>query len=705
MNLQQHRMFTAIDQAWDSGFTQTTATMARMVKDLSEIGDDTQAIEVARKWGMTHLIAPEKDPKSGKPTGKEILNIPTFFGITLSLARSTLLMRISKIVNERLGVPFMKFDPAWTTDDRLLFSEIITQRIETGNREFGYSQVFGDGVQMAAKYGQQLQLIVEEWFSEMDELDDGPRVGKEGLRYQLPHPSRSYWDLDWPTWTFNTNSGTRFVGFWQITTVGSIRAKDFWNKERITRAEMFGDPKWQAFFQTTGSCRMTAGSNTNWFSRLDRERVIDSGTSWFASAADDQPVWITNHFEKFNPRVEFGDDKMPDTDIWFRIVLASDDTPIYVTALVDRPGIMWLYEPIGTHSFQQGLMLELLPFQDHASNLLAQGILSAKQNLANITLFDKDAIDPAHVRRDLENPGERLFRKLNFWEFSGKKLLRQQTSVDALFKSYRFPQLDVATHLRLLSELVGLMRNVVGMSDQEVGSAASHEQSAEEIRAIHTATSHRFEYVASWFDFVFECWKRQLYTYYTQYSTAPAYAYLSAENFERVRAAGFEMLPDRKGNIMVKAPMSALRVEHFVAQRDGPNRIPWTTIGGQMLTFLQGFMASPLAQTMPPESTIKMVNQALEALQFPKSFRIPPIPTAAGQIPAVMQQWVAAQLEGLANQVKVFVSQQVQQQGEKDASDLSKGLEKLRAYVDGRLETPAAVTIHQNQAPGSSSAS
>jgi hypothetical protein len=61
------------------------------------------------------------------------------------------------------------------------------------------------------------------------------------------------------------------------------------------------------------------------------------------------------------------------------------------------------------------------------------------------------------------------------------------------------------------------MQRAVGMSEQEVGGTASHEQSAEEIRTIHTATGHRAEYVASWVDFSFEAWKRQLFTFYTQY--------------------------------------------------------------------------------------------------------------------------------------------------------------------------------------------
>jgi len=712
-NLGQYRLYGAIDRAWDTGYRQTTQTIIGLIRDLSELGSDDDALVAAEKWGMSHLIVAEKDPKTGKETGRRLLNLPVMYGVNLSLARSTLMMRISRILNERLSVPLMKFEPAFMSDENRLRTEISTQRIETANREFGYNQTFCEGVQGAAMYGQQLQLITEEWFHEMDLTDEGPRVGKEGLRYTLPHPSRSSWDLDWPAWTFNNDCGVRFVSYWRITTFGNVRAQSgWWNLNRIARSDRFVDPKWQAFFQTTGQCRMAASYANDWFSTLDREKRLDNGSAYYSASEDDQPIWITEHFEKFNPQKEFEDPKMPDADIWFRIVLASDDTPLYVTALVDRPGVMWLYEPIGNRAIQQGLMLELMPFQDHASNLLTQGILAAKQSFANVTMYDKDAIDPADVKRDLENPGERLYRKLNFWGFSGRKLLRQQTSVDSLFKSYRFPELNIGMHMQLLNQLVGLMNRVTGMSDQEMGSSASHEQSAEEIRAIHTATSHRFEYVAGWFDATFEAWKRQIYAYFSQYSSGEAYAFLSAENFDRVKAAGFTFEQDPQGGLHVKVPMTALRVEHFVAQRDGPNRIPWTTIGGQMLSFLQGFMASPVAGQLPPEDTIRLVNEALDALQFPKSFRIRLPGTAASQISPMTQAFVQTQIKGLADQVKQFVeqkateSEQAYAEASKKTLEIAKvAVEKLKQYVDQKTSEPGQVVIHHNAGLGSSSAS
>jgi hypothetical protein len=706
VNLASWKLYAAIDRAWDVGYRQATQTIVGLLMDLAEMNptDDKAVMNAAETWGMTHLIKDEIDPKTNRKTGGKLLNLPTMFGIQLALARSTLLMRISRILNERLSVPLMKFEPAFMSDSNRLRMEIVTQRIETGNREFGYAQTYCEAIQAAAMYGQQLMVVAEPWYVQNDYTEEGAKVGKEGVRYSNPHPSRSYYDISWPTWTFNQDCGVSYVGHWQVSTYGAVRNHpEWWNRDRVSRSDRFGDPKWQAYFQNSGQCRLSVGSNTDWFSKIDRERRLD--TPWFTAAEDDQPVWITHHFERFNPRVEFEDPAMPDCDVWFYVILASDDTPLYVTALCERPGIIWLYEPHGGRAIQQGLMLELMPFQDHASNILTAGILGLKQNSANITLYDKDVIQPETVRADLENPGEKFYRKLNYLPVSGRKLLRQQASMDGVFKSYRFPQVDIQEHLAVLGQLVSLMNRIVGMSEQEVGGTASHEQSAEEIRAIHSSTSHRFEYVAAWFDFTFEAWKRQLYTYFLNYSTVDAYAFLDAENATRVAASGFKVEVDpTTGGIMVTAPMDALRVEHVVAQRDGPNRIPWTTIGGQMLTFLQSFMNSPVAGLMPPEQTIKMVNDALEALQFPKSFRIPSA-GPEGQIPPAVQAWVQHQLEGLAQKVQELVASEGEQTKSEIEAVVKKSEANTKAYVDGKTENPGKVVIHQNSAPGTYSES
>ncbi len=684
-NLHHYKVFAALDHCWESGFRQTTQTMMGMLRDLTEAsGKDVDAVTVAENWGMTHLIQEVKDPKTDKLTRQ--LDFPVMQEVILGLPRAFTMMRVARIMTERLQVPLMKYEPAWTTKINQFRCEVGTQRVEQGNREFGYSATYCEATQAAARYGQQLMFVQEEWYTEndyvaMEDRNSGKLViqggvGKEGLRHVLPHPSRSCIDNDYPAYQINNDIGPRWANYWRTTKIGSAKKAGYWNADKISRSDRFGEPKWTAYFQVHGSCRMTTTFDNYRFSQNDRERTIDRGTTYYSASEDDQPVWETNHFEKFNPHEELegavlDDDgkpiALPDCDVWFRIVMSSDDTPIYVTALPYVPVVLWPWEPVGANNLQSSILLELMPYGDHGSNIMTQGLISLEQNNANINFYNKDVgLDAGMIETEVKNSRKQKFRKLLFFGYSGRSMLAMKTDIGSVFQSYRFPQLDVQYHLTMLAQLIQIMKQVAGMSDQETGGSASHEQSAEEIRTIHTATGHRAEYVAAWLDFAFEAWKRQLWTYYSTYGTLPAFASLGPEFAElvaKLEAEGHIKIvssADEKGRTIVSCEFSTMRVEQFVAQRDGPNRIPWVTIGGQMLNFLQMFIASPFSQSIPAPKVIELVNGALEALQFPRSFRIEMDPhEASGGVSPSTQQFVVEALGKLAEQIKPYVDQKV----------------------------------------------
>lgn len=661
-NLMHYKTYLAVDRAWDSDFYQSTQTLIGMLKDLVESKNEVQALQVVRTWNMTHLICSDADPKSGHPAGKPRLSLPALSSVILSIARSYTLMRISRIVNERVSIPLFKYEPAFSSDVNRIAGEVVTQLIDQIARNLGYTATLSQSVQGACKYGQQLQFIQEEWFALTDYVN-GPRVGKEGLRYTLPHPSRTYWDQNHPIWTLNYGTGCRYVGYWRVNTFGELRNNNqLWNRDRVRMSYRMQEAAWQIYFQTTGQCALShwpANPLGSYVSQLDREANLER--PYYTKAQDDQPVWVTEHFETFNPRWDLDDVTMPDTQLWLRVMLASDDTPLYVACLPDRPATAWLYEPDDSRAIQEGLMLQVLPFQDHASNLMSQGILTAKQNLANVTLWDGDLLDKGVVERDLENPNEVFFRKSNFWEFSGKKMRNAGRTVQDLFYSVPLQKQSLAEHLQVLNQLLAMLERVVGMSAQEVGSYASHEQTAEEQRMIHQATSQRYEYVAGWIDQAIEAWKSQIYHYTMAYGHADALAYLSPELVDTAKKAGFETFmegPDLKGGMLLKAPRDKFRCDNWVAQRDGPNRVPWATIGMQMLQVLPALFQSPVLANDPIQA-VKMLNMTFEAMGFPRGFRIIPPPEATPDIQTYVQQQIQANLAQFAEQVKGFVGEEV----------------------------------------------
>lgn len=649
-NLIHYKTYLAIDRALDSDFYQTTQTLIGLLKDLAGAKDQEAAMSVVNTWNMPHLLEDDLDAKTGQPTGKKRLSLPVLSQVVISLARAYTQNRVSRIVNERTSIPLFKYEPAYSTDQNKLYCEVITQAVDQISRNFGYAHILAQAVQGAVSYGQQFMFIAEEWCSKSG--------GREGLRYILPHPNRTYYDTSFPTATLNTETGVRYAGYWEVTTYGTMRLNaGYWNRDRIRQSYKTLDTSLSVYLQTTGACALAhwpSAAPGSFVSQLDRES--NNETNFLTAAQDDHPVFKSEHFELVNPRIDLDDATMPDEEFWFRVVLASDDTPLYVACLPGRPTTVVQYEPNDSRVIQSGLAIQVLPYQDHATNLITQGILSIKQNLANLNMVDTDVVDPDEFKKQVVNSNETLYRGLNFGYFSGREVAKRGTTPEKAIYSFRFTPLDPAGHLGMIQQLLSILERVTGISAQEVGSFASHEQSAEEIRAIHTSTSQRYEFVAANIDRAIESWKSQLYTYWTAFGKAENLAMISAELVDEAINSGFTI--DGKGakGALIRAPKDKVRVEAFLAQRDGPNRVSWSDIGGQMLQLLSVVSASPDIMASTGGQVINLLNMAFDALGMPRGFRLQAPPQATPDI----QTYITEQLKEFANQTKGFVREELQ---------------------------------------------
>lgn len=661
-NLRNYKLFLAIDRAWESGFSQATQSLIGMLRDMSDARHTEDALDAAKRWGMSHLIVDVTDPKTNKSV--KGLSIPAMYHITLSLARNATMQRSARLAADRLQVPTFKFEPAYQTMDNRLRAEVVTQRVGQMDREFGYAHHMVQGIQQSCMYGHAISFPVEEWYETKGYHNGQLVASKAGVRFVLPHPSRSYFDLDHPLSTLNTDTGCRYVGYWRVITFGSLRQQAYWNRERVKYSKRATDPEWALFFNTTGQCRMASQfQDGNWFSDNDREKLSDA--PYFTASDDDRPVFITEHFEKINLKSEL-DDRLPDIDVWFRIVLGSDDTPLYMAPLPTRMTSAFIYEPLDTRALMNGMMVEGLAFDHHATNIFSQSILTLRQNLANVTMFDEDVIDSAQVRKDIENPNESFFRKLNFWGFSGRKLSKQQANLDQAFRPYSFPKQSIMEHVLVLEKLLMLMERVLGISAQETGSYASHEQSAAEVRAIQVWSNQRITLQGFYVDCTCEAFKSSVYGALMAYGTSDNYAMIDASYTEEfLGKLGFTVVGQTgDGRVQISAPSDKLYVEHWAERRDGPNRIPWEQIGNQMTQMISSVLGNPnLASAVPPEQLIQLLNYALEAGGFPKDFRLDPKAGAAAlaQGEEELKKWVLEMLQHFSVQIKDYVARQMGQ--------------------------------------------
>ena len=669
-NFRNYKIFYAIDQAWDAPFKQVTPTL---VQALAADKFDEGVMHAAEEWGYTHLITEEKDEKTGKPTGKKKMSLPTFFKVIVPLVRAYVLIRAAKLTGDRNLVPFFKFDPTKNTAINRARCEIITDRIEAMSTQTGLRDIARQCILKMLMYSVQLQFIQEEWWKDEQEDDDGNLILiREGLRYHLPHPTRSFADNNHDLATFNSDIGCEFAGYWRVRRFRDVRQNaKLWNTDRIAFNAVDLRRDQAVFFNTVYSaCTLQFPQACSKWAELDRETNMSH--RFYTSDFDDSAVILTEYFERLIPSLEgIGDYDYP---VWFRFVTGGDGTILYAAPLPACPIVHWGYDPDGSRYLNASLALEVLPFQDQVSNLTTQALLSVRQNLANVTFVDSDMVQEDDLR-SIENRGEGMYRGLNFIRFSGRKFRQQQQDVRYAFGSVRFPQLDVPSILNAINAVLGILERVLVMSAQEIAGQATHEQSREEILNVQQSTSTRLNYTSMQVDRAIDGWKRQLYTYLMAFGADEVYGEISqdpAYTPEVLQALGFNIVhtsADPDHGHLVKGPKKQLQLEYFSATRDGNDRINNTTIAQAMIQILSGALANPmLAQAIGPQQAIQLMNQVLTEMGLPRDFKLRALPAQMPQ--EQQQQQVQQQLAQLSDQVKQFVQQGQQQVLQQVGSEL-----------------------------------
>jgi hypothetical protein len=719
-NFRTYKIFHAIDQAWDVPFKQVSPTL---MQSLAEHKFDESVLNAATEWGYTHLIQDDIDEKTGKPTGKKKFSVPTFFNVFIPLVRAYVLIRAAKLTGDRALVPYFKYEPVRSTAINRARCEIITDRIQVMSTQMGYPDIGRQAILRMLLYGAQLMFIQEEWWKDEQEQFKGGSeeefetvLSREGLRYHLPHPSRTYWDQAHPLSSLNTNTGMEFCGYWRVHRFRDVRLNmHLWNTDKIVFNNVDLRRDQAVFFNTVyGSCTLQfPQSCTAAWQSLDREDNLRN--RFYTSDFDDSAVVLTEHFELLNPKRDgLGD---YDHNVWFRFVTGGDGTILYCSPLPGTPATYWGYDPDEARYLNSSLALEVLPFQDQVSNLLTQALLSVKQNLANLTFVDSDILDEESIKK-LENTGEGWFRKLNFFRFSGRKTRAAQQDVRYAFGSVRFPQLDVPALFNAINAVLGILERALVMSAQEIAGQATHEQSKQEIIGVQASSSSRLEYTAGMVDRAWDGWKHQLYTYLMAFGAEETYAQLSQDPVytpELLSMLGFtvEHKATRHGDKhLVKGNLSALQIEYFSSTRDGEQRTNDTTVATAMLQMLTTALQNPMiAQTIGPEQSIMLVNEVLEQMGLPKDFKLRPMPPQVP--PEQQQQMMAEQFKQLSQQVQQFVKQnqqelmkevgaeikpladavkQAMKLGEKNDKQVAKILELMAQQPKALLPTPTTTT-------------
>lgn len=737
-NFETFKVYHALDQAWDMPFKQVSNTLLGMF--IEKDPNTEEVYKQFQEWGLTHMVTQEIDQRTGKPTGKKVFNLPIFYEVFVPLVKAYVTIRWAKIMNDRRLTPFFDYVPAKVTAATKIRCGVITDMIETMSNQFGYYDVMKQAVLKMLHYGWCFQFPKEEWYSEeqikiADEMDvelgakkldseDPASVGdeirvvsKEGLRYHHPHPTRFYRDLNHGPYTYNHDSGCEFGGYWSIRRYRDLYYSNFWNRDQVSIGPNSLIQDHRTFFASVYSaCTLTIpvlpkspsnDGNTllaqtgGGIGDLDREKQL--AYLYYGIDHMDQGVLTTEHFEKLIPSENgLGDYDGP---VWFRFVVAGDNsTFLYAAPLPYAPITYYGYDADESRTLNASLSLEVLPFQDQFSNVLSQIILTAKQNLANMTLVDEDVLTPESTGKIL-NIGEQLFRKLNIFGFSGKKLVRQQSRAMEAIQPHTFPKGNVAELTNVLKTILDVLERVLVMSSHEVAQAASHEQTREEVRNIAASTSTRLQFTSTPVSIATEAWKRQLYQAKMAYGDPVFTGHIPSEvplSREALQSMGFSFLDrdehvgrtDRHVRVKIQKAKAAIDLWMLASGRDDQDRPSDAAMAQAMGMLARDLMANPItAQAVGADQAIAMANQIAQLAGLPRDFVLRNM--APNATPQQQQEQAQAQLQQVVQAVLGQLQPALQ-----EVQQNTQAIAQIEQILNMPVPHPANDTLQPVGAPG-----
>lgn len=691
--LKEYKAYAAIDAAYSVSFNQTTPTLVRNI--MSRNLDKAGTIEALKDWGLSESEL-FLEVKGANGTRELVPNAPVFFAFLIPLVKAYVQVVLGQIYNERNTSPLLVYKPLKQTNRNRVLCGMLTDIIETISTNYGYAAVLRSAIHQALKYGVMIAFPREEWDCESQIIGGKKVTIREGIRYNIPHPTRMAYDLKHPLTTLNSDTGCEWALNWDVLSYGDILDnRDYWNKK-----SMFAGTNWflypgaRRYFEEVFPCRMSHPC-TSWDQPLDRLQK----SSYYTTGNRDQAVFVSHTFMKIIPSAfglglynEAGKMvKSYDYPVWHRFIMASDDTVCWANPCAYNPTWFMGYDYDENSDATPSLALDLIPFQDHLGNIISQMILSAKQNLMNCTFYDSNMVNKTDIER-LINSGEKMYRSVNFVEFDSLMRARGQVNQANAFIPVKFEKQNIVELLQLIPVVLNILERVLGIAAQEAGSSATHQQSKEEVIRTGGASKNRRTLTAASIDEGTDAWMRQLYYGFDAYGDPKIAAQVDAEIEDvesHLRELGFEIIGRGEDKILATGHKNVLvKLEGFARRHNGPES-PQEKEVAQVMMQTIGTIAGQddLRRALGPKNLLKLIEQAAILAGAPSDFRLPVNPNANGEpniTPEMSQalQALSAQILKTVEEKMIVPAAQHAQQTDQELAALNETVKRLQPIFD-----------------------
>lgn len=697
--LRDYRVYAAIDEAYNIPYKQISPTLIRKIIE-NRYNTPTELEADFKAWGLD-MASLYSTVKGEDGQEKRFLKERTFWKVFVPLVKAYLTIRQAKLFSDRDQYPFLKYEPPIIDEERMAMGDILTQLVQRISHQYGYKAVFRQALHNALKYGVCLQFPVEAWHSEetADTDGDGKHVVKEGLRYNIPHPTRLAWDMNHRLSTINTDTGCEWASYWSVCRYGDVMDNPhYWNKDKVSTmpSNYFTSSVAGNYFKEVFPCVMTPVLRNDG-NKNDRE---EASNCYYQTSDRDKGMFRTDIFCKLTPSEwGIGEYKHP---LWFRFVMANDDSVIYAEPLAYCPALYLGYDADENQSRNTGMALEILPWQDLTGNVLSQWLLSVKVNLKNVIPYDKDQVND-ETMNELKATSEDV-GVVTWLPYSSRMARAKQEDPSKMFTPISMPRNDISQFVVTLDRIFNIMERLLNMSASETGAAGAHIQTAEEIRVIATNVSTRLSFTGSFVDDYMDAWKRQLYYASRSYCDEEFQVQVMAIDDDAKKSLekiGFEF--EKSGKTMVvKGKRNKVVFETFFSVREGEDRINSPEVASVMLQTIQAVAKTGLIEQLGPEQMVELFSRVARLSGAPRDFRLrlpkqggkelvvggPPAQQQAGpqgeqggQPPSPQPESPDAMMQAIAQMVQQQVAQAAQPIAENVMKQVAEGMKPLTDAV------------------------
>jgi hypothetical protein len=591
-SLSNHSKYAAVDMAWDS------MPVNNCVVPLMQYAQGRIDLAKAESWvkdlpnGSNYLRKNEKGEVIG-------VDMPKFFEVNINLLRSVITRRRAAQVQkyDRLW-PYFKYEPRDQTQVGKLRADMVSQRMDIMADQYGYRHFISQSILHMLLYSKCVAFPRAHWEREISlekqagglrdekgKLLTKTRVVKEGISWVAPHPSRVFYDNNYPITSLNDDVGCEYVGFWDVTRWGDIANNgDYFNRKKVSYTSGMCDwfsTYWAYFNQyfTTiipPSLPQARGDNVNFTN--DRKNQV----GLFTGQMEQISTIFTHLWVKVRPQ-NWGWGKYPHP-VWVHLKVAGDATVVYAKIVPTCPAAVFSYNENDSRLFNISLAHELMPFQDQLTNLTSQMLEVIKQDLFSVCVLNTDAFpDDENGKRakaefEAVMQSKATYTSMQMLEVSFNKMAQLGLNVEKAFTVVRStPNTHIDNIFKAITELLNMADRLTVMSPHEQGQTASHEISATESHEIATSTDTVYDFISTGVDEGRAAMKRVCFDSLIACGTNEVELTVANRYPESiVKEAGFEVHPDAlidsSGYTKVMGDKMNLVHEFIFTSRDGGDR-------------------------------------------------------------------------------------------------------------------------------------